>query len=48
MPDVSNCQVCGTVISEVITRSTIPGVHEFIGGMQVCSRCFDKERGTDD
>ena len=38
------CEFCEQVISEVITRSTIPGVGEFVGGHQVCSKCFDKAR----
>tara|TARA_B100001996_G_C18135572_1_gene390891 strand:+ start:274 stop:420 length:147 start_codon:yes stop_codon:yes gene_type:complete len=45
MSDVSDCQACGSVIAEVVTRSTIPGVDEFIDGVGfVCSKCFDAER----
>lgn len=42
---MTNCEICDAVIAEVVTNSTIAGVAEFVGGHQVCSKCFDEERG---
>ena len=42
---VTDCELCGRVISEVITHSTIPGATEMIDNTIVCSECFDKARG---
>jgi len=39
------CELCDSVISEVVTRSTIPGVTEMIDDAVVCSECFDEARG---
>ena len=39
------CELCDAIISEVVTRSTIPGVTEMIDDDVVCSKCFDDERG---
>ena len=39
------CEQCDAVISEVFTRSPIPGVKEFVDGVGfVCSICFDSAR----
>tara|TARA_B100000700_G_scaffold313397_1_gene398361 strand:+ start:1997 stop:2152 length:156 start_codon:yes stop_codon:yes gene_type:complete len=39
------CQLCDSVIAEVVTSSTIAGVTEMVDDAIVCSKCFDEERG---
>ena len=39
------CQLCDSVITEVVTSSTIAGVTEMVDDAIVCSKCFDEERG---
>ena len=42
------CELCDAVISEVVPRSSIPGVTEMVDDAVVCSKCFDEARAFED